>query len=396
MTSIDTHALGDLWSADDLRGRHDGVAPERSFLILPSVEQPRLVVPTRPYRAAGVILNALRDKSSISARARTFAVRAALATGARGTRLADPDLVAVAVRCLPDGQYVYGVHLGPPRANRKPVLVLATTHGELVAFVKWGVDPLTDRLVRNEAAALEAVADLTATRVPRLLAIGDHRSHPYVIQSPVPTDGPSREDTAAVVAAQVEVATIGRGSVDVTAALEALTERWRQRRSAASESEPEVGAFAELAQSWVERVKQTPIAWGSWHGDWRQTNMAVSTSKCSVWDWERFATGVPVGYDALHLFLMSHASSVDDLTSLPVDLFDNAERLLRPFDVTGREAAEVTTAGYLLELAGRYLDDNQAEAGARLGAVGEWLLPYLSTKLTRHGSRHSERGVNGL
>lgn len=396
MTFIDTNDLGGLWKTDDLRGRHDGATSERSFLVLPSIDHPRLFVPTRPHRAAGVILNALRDKSSISARARTLAVRAALATGARGTRLPDPDLVAVAMGHLPDGEYVYGVHLGPPRANRKPVLVLATTHGELVAFVKWGVNPLTDRLVGTEAAALEAVADLTAARVPRLLGIGNHRSHPYVIQSPVPTDGPSREDVAAVVAAQVEVASIGRGSVNAAAALDALAEQWRQRGATASQTEHEVVAFAGLAQSWVERVKETPIVWGSWHGDWRRTNMAVSSSGCSVWDWERFATGVPVGYDALHLFLMSRASSVHDLTSLPADLFDNAERLLRPFDVTGREAAEVTTAGYLLELAGRYLDDNQSEAGARLGSVGEWLLPHLSTKLMRRESRHSGRGVSEL
>ncbi len=210
-----------------------------------------------------------------------------------------------------------------------------------------------------------------------------------------PTDSVAN-DAAAVVAAQVEVATLGQGSVDVGAVLNAIAEQWRQRASTASEPDHEVVAFSELAQSWVELVKETPIAWGSWHGDWRRTNMAVSSSKCSVWDWERFATGVPVGYDALHLFLMSRASSVHDLTSLPADLFDNAERLLRPFDVSGREAAEVTTAGYLLELAGRYLDDHQSEAGARLGSVGEWLLPHLSAKLTLREARHSGRGVNGL
>ena len=129
--------------------------------------------------------------------------------------------------------------------------------------------------------------------------------------------------------------------------------------------------------------------------------MAVSDTKCSVWDWERFAPGVPVGYDALHLFLMSHASvGSHDLTSLPVDLFDNAERTAPPLRRDGpRSGRAVTTAGYLLELAGRYLDDNQAEAGARLGAVGEWLLPLPvhetdAPRVTSLGAR-SEWAVSG-
>ena len=155
-----------------------------------------------------------------------------------------------------------------------------------------------------------------------------------------------------------------------------------------------MAAFAGLAQTWVEQAKTTPMTWGSWHGDWRRTNMAVGASGCSVWDWERFATGVPVGYDALHLFLMSRSSSVHDLTSLPADLFDNAERLLRPFGVSGRAESELTAAGYLLELAGRYLDDNQSRTGARLGSVGDWLLPFLSTKLKNRRSHDSGRGVS--
>ncbi|MCZ3387545.1 MAG: hypothetical protein LH645_00090 [Actinomycetia bacterium] len=396
MTTVDTGALSQLWEADVLGGGHGQTSPPSTFLVLPSVEHPRLVVPTRPHRAAGVILNALRDKSSFSARARTVAARLALASGVRAVRLPDPEILAVAIEQLPDAEYVYGVHLGPPRANRKPVLVLATTHGDLVAFVKCGIDPLTDRLVRNEAAALGSVADLTSVRVPRLLGIGEHQSHPYVIQSPVPTEGPSFGDAAAVVAAQVEVASVSLGLIGQESALDAVAQQWRQRVAAAGQAHKDVVAFAELAKLWVEHASDNSLQWGSWHGDWRHTNMSVTTSGCSVWDWERFATGIPLGYDALHLFLMSHAASVRDLHALPVDLFDNAARLLRPFGVRERAVAELTTAGYLLELAGRYLDDNQSQAGARLGSVGEWLLPYLSTQLAQRGSRHLGRGVGEL
>ena len=41
-------------------------------------------------------------------------------------------------------------------------------------------------------------------------------------------------------------------------------------------------------------------------------------------------------------------------------------------------AARATAVGYLTELATRYVTDRQAEAGARLGDVGAWLLPVVA------------------
>lgn len=385
MTALDVDALSQLWRIEDLEPDRESAVSRRPFLMLPSPDHPRLVVPTGPRRAAGVIVGALRDGSSTRSRAKNLAVRAALATGARRTQLPDPELLAIVMKHLPHDDYVYGVHLGPPRANRKPVLALATTSGELVAFVKCGLNPLTDRLVRTETSALPAVANLPSLSAPRLLGHGEHRAHPYLVQSPVPTHRRRlRVDAASAVAAQVEVASIGLGTIE-GAALGAVADRWEERIATTAAADQVVSTFAELAYRWVSLAGKRSLQWGSWHGDWRRTNMAVTASGCSVWDWERFATGVPVGYDALHLFLTSRAPSVHDLTSLPGDVFDNAERLLRPFDVANRADAELTTLGYLLELAGRYLDDNQSLAGARLGAVQEWLLPCLSTKLTGSG-----------
>ena len=95
-------------------------------------------------------------------------------------------------------ELVVGVHLGPPRANRKPVLAVADRHGTLLAFAKCGVDPLTDRLVAHEAAALRhlaVVAEREARAVHRADAdrvrplrgtrvrdpeSGAHKRHPHV------------------------------------------------------------------------------------------------------------------------------------------------------------------------------------------------------------------------
>ena len=42
--------------------------------------------------------------------------------------------------------------------------------------------------------------------------------------------------------------------------------------------------------------------------------------------------------------------------------------------------AHLVTSLYLVELAVRYLQDGQAEAGAGLGRLGTWLLPALVEK----------------
>ena len=53
-----------------------------------------------------------------------------------------------------------------------------------------------------------------------------------------------------------------------------------------------------------------------------------------------------------------------------------ADELLAPFGVAS-ETRELTGLLYLVDLAARYLTDRQAEAGARLGVLGTWLLPVL-------------------
>jgi hypothetical protein len=341
------------------------------------MKDPRLVLPTRPHRAARQILHALRDGTSSRARARTVALRSAQVANVGTTRLPDPTLLPVIARHLGGeaADYVIGVHLGPPRANRKPVIAIADRAGALVAFAKCGVDPLTDRLVEHETAALAKLTGLSRVTVPTLIAAGEHHGHPYVVQTPVANE-PRSSDPDSVVAAQIEVASVGAETLDRRSCIEVINTGWHERLARSLDESP-TRAFTQEADKWCAEAGRAALRWGSWHGDWRRTNMAVTRAGCAVWDWERFGQGVPMGYDALHLFLTTRASAVHDLSTLPTDLRDNAVRLLRPFGVTNRVDAELITTGYFLELAGRYLDDDQAHSGARLGAVAQWLLPHL-------------------
>jgi hypothetical protein len=102
--------------------------------------------------------------------------------------------------------------------------------------------------------------------------------------------------------------------------------------------------------------------------------MAVTEPAILVWDWERFTTGVPVGFDAVHYELQVRLERGEDATAAVHATLSRAGRLLAPFEVT---AAHLTGLLYLVDLASRYLADRQAEAGARLGVLGHWLLPVL-------------------
>lgn len=388
-----TDGLAPLWEPGP-------VGPTRPFLVLPSADDPRLVLPAGRGRAAATVLHALRDASTAKARTLSWALRGAALLHLRTTDLPDPPLLAAVARHLaPESvaaDLVYGVHLGPRRANRKPVLAVAGPDGALLAIVKWGMNPLTDRLVAHEATALHQLTSLPAhsgVQVPTLLGQGDFAGHPYVVQSPVPTSGAGPWSLDRAIEAQVAVATSG-GQTDAEGYLSRFAAAWRDRPTTCDPVDRDAAqAFGALATTWLGHVRQSSLGHGRWHGDWRRTNMALTRDGCSVWDWERFDSGAPLGYDALHLFLTSRAGSVQDLTTLPADVFANAARLLRPFGIESRDDAELVTCGYLLELAGRYLDDGQSTSGARLGAVAHWLLPTLTSILKEPTTTH-EQGAN--
>jgi len=111
--------------------------------------------------------------------------------------------------------------------------------------------------------------------------------------------------------------------------------------------------------------------------------MARTADGLLVWDWERFATGVPAGFDALHYQLQSDVvAGHADPAAAAGRLVERAPALLAPLAV-GPDAARLTALLYLAELSARYLADRQAEAGARLGAPGQWLIPALAAARTR-------------
>lgn len=372
----------------------DGTRLEAStFVLVPGVRRPPLLVPAT-NRAAAAAVRHYSGQRSRAARLTTKALSFCLARGLAGAVLQGRVYVGAPTgtetietylgALIPQGTQL-SMYLGPARANRKPVLQILTVAGEPVAFAKIGVTPLTRELVRAERASLARLdqAGLAEITVPRVLHHDQWHGLEVLVLSALPSwirRRPLR--TAKLAAAMNEVARVGGQQREPLLGSEYLR-RLRSRLAAADEG-PERAALHQVLDDVAARAGDITLTYGAWHGDWAPWNMANTDRGLLVWDWERFACGVPLGFDALHYRLQSQVAPGrhNDPLTVAAACVEGAAQLVAPFGVTGGEA-RLTAILYLTELATRYLVDRQAKAGARLGAPGTWLIPAIATEVER-------------
>ncbi|MGY0233252.1 hypothetical protein [Longispora urticae] len=358
------------------------------YLVVPDARRPRLLVPADDRRLAAAAVRRYAEPTSRLARFKRDAVVAALRTGASGLLLRDRVTVSGTGGiddhlCEALGQQVrVSVHIGPARANRKPVLQLLAPGGTTVGFVKLGVNELTRRLVRAETNALESLACAGLQRIstPTVLHSGVWRGHEVLVQSALPIWRPRAAIRDRLNVAMRELAE----AFGVTRCRLSQSE-YRGRlttRLGAVKTSDDGRVLERAAAELLKRAGSAQLSFGAWHGDWTPWNMAALSDTLLVWDWERFCTGVPVGFDGAHYALQAAIVTAGREPATAVDqVIDNAPALLAPFGV-GAAAARITVLLYLVDLATRYLTDRQAEAGARLGVLGTWLLPALVRRVS--------------
>lgn len=272
---------------------------------------------------------------------------------------------------------VAGVHLGPPRANRKPVLQLVDNSGRTVGFGKVGLNELTRGRVLAEAQALLTVGAHAPRRlrVPGVLAQGSWNGHPYCVTTPVATRsrlrGLNHPQFAAGLQELVHAFPVAQLPL-------AEAPWWRRLRMGLEASpEPDMLWLHHFAEQVERRAGWTELGFGAAHGDWSPWNVAVMDNCVVAWDWERFVVDAPVGLDGLHFALQS-AARLEALSPAAAvgRVIEQSAPLVAANGARG-EHGGLLVALYLLERGYRFVADGQRNAGARKGPIGEWLRPGL-------------------
>jgi hypothetical protein len=290
-----------LWRDGRIGGWDDAdrQAPVRSrFVAVPNATEPRQLL---PWRWSSIVASGRRrsDDRPRSKQLRDMVgVAALLGLGAVSDKrrlavTASGSLVAHVATELGHEGALGIVMCGPPRANEKPVIQLHDRRGRTIAYVKVAWNDLTRRLVADEGQALRRLAELSVPfTVPRIVATGTHGETSWLAISPVqvadrcsPTI--DRIDRLAhAIEATGETAT-------ATAADSGFVDSLRSSTASLPRSGP---VIAQLAR----RDAELPIGHGAAHGDFVPWNILSGSPDTAVWDWERYRTSTPLGYDRLH------------------------------------------------------------------------------------------------
>ena len=380
--------LGTTYRAADLRTHPAGA----DFVLVPGLGRPPLLVPAKRRVAAAAVRHYSGPRSSAT-RLTARALSLGLARGLGGTMLRGKirvevppgaDTIEAYLQDVLSRDIQLSMYLGPARANRKPVLQLLSPQGQAVGFAKIGVSPLTRGLVAAERATLSLLAGarLAEVTVPPVLHYGEWHGLNVLVLGPLPVWHRHRSASWPRLAiAMSEVARVA--GLQQQPLADSAYLRHLQGRLVAADSGPERSALVQTIDALAGRLGHVNLSFGAWHGDWAPWNMADTDGGLLVWDWERFTTGVPLGFDALHHWLQTEVGPRhrDPLSSASACI-SHAPTLLAPFSVEAAQA-RVTSLLYLADLATRYLVDRQAKAGARHGAPGTWLIPALTAGTTQ-------------
>lgn len=367
-------------------GPVDDGSPSAVLIAIPTWSRCRWVLPADGRPASSSVRRLVRGRGVRRSAVRVLAA-AVLATGVgrwwphrMRVRREGPSIEHQLSETL--GRPVrVAVFLGPPRANRKPVLQVMDTRGRLIAYAKVATGELTTRIAETEARALGRIPHdrLVTVRAARLLATTWWGDRLVTVQSALPVPARSREVPPALLD-------------DAVREIAAVEEPVRRTPFASSPlAASSLGAADRLSPDSAHRVRalvaqivdrDPELELGSWHGDFSAWNMALGTDgRLLVWDWERFEGGVPVGFDLLHHRFMTLLkdpgrevanAAVDLLADLPV------RQALAGLQ-GGADAVDDVIWLYLVNVAARFSGDRQDRTGVRGGDVDAWLTPALRT-----------------
>jgi hypothetical protein len=290
------------------------------MLARPNTSEASLLI---PLSTNAVTVSALRrghDDRSFGARLTTTAGRMAARLGTLspvgGERIDFPLTTAVEMiqTLLGDPSLVVSIAAGPPRRNRKPVLMLLRPSGEIVGFAKIGWSAFTTDLVANEFGLLKAVDGLL----------------PDPLRSPAPIELMEGPGLVIAVSSAISAHQWTRHRGLTPEQIDNIAKTVDHRHTTVSElkwlNEPRFGSRADQAQRRLQEAvagvasqfADESLEVGLWHGDLNRWNLISTSSGVGVIDWEFGGRDRPVGQDRRHLRLESirRGSAVDPASAV--------------------------------------------------------------------------------
>lgn len=290
------------------------------FAAVPSIANPRALVPLDGSRQAlsrilaQYAAGAASPMSRLAGKLVALACSAGLAPLVLRSRLglvaADPETKASPLHRFLSGilgrsDFTISLRLAPGRPNSKPVVQAVAADGSLLAYAKFGLDPLTKRLVRREGEVLAELAPLcsgTVVHIPAVLHRGPWNSLEALVVSPLVGKGLMPRTVREVPAKIAEVVAGLRPRQQARLGTCACWQRMReQAKDCIPALGPQAGNTVARAMDWVEKQwGLETVAIGQSHGDWIPPNISVlADGNCNIWDWERGDADVPLGADTL-------------------------------------------------------------------------------------------------
>lgn len=360
-------------------------APSRSYgqawALIPTRENPSMLVPTKPRASALASLDELRQRGhgSLTRIARLVANMGGLDLLPRLTvsRSGTEDIQSVIARALSLDDVSVSMVVGRMRALQKPVLRVLGLDGATVGYAKVGVSDITRELVRHEAAVLRSFASAPPQHFtpPSVLAAEEWGELTLLVQAPLSARRPA--DLEVVRRAAVEIS--GRGTTGTTALREsAFWTDLTQRVVALPPESALAPCMADVVSRIALRSGDQPIQFGWCHGDFAPWNMGWDGVQLSVWDWEGCAGPIPAGFDILHYRFQGDVVLRGKHPQAAFgELADVAPDLLSPWNPAD---PHLVLTLYLVHLIIGLIETGDSQT--RISRVQEWLQPVLADLLT--------------
>jgi hypothetical protein len=257
--------------------------------------------------------------------------------------------------------------------------------GRPVGYMKVGWNDLTRRLVRAEADMLRrlAGADPRGFTAPDLLHQGQWEGLDITVSSALPHRLWRRGRRYALppAATSREIAALG-GIEEATLGESGWWAGLRSRLAPIREAL--AGGAAAILDGTLERLEGlagTRLVFGTWHGDWGPWNLRATPGRLLVWDWERSADRVPLGFDLLHF---GYQTALQGLGQPPATAAATARDRAAPHlaELGQRPGlAELLCDLYLLERLCRAAEAEVSAVTGRPDTVGAALLGVLGRRL---------------